>query len=99
MVDRGVLIVVDCSTSSTLTDSPADLEMVTVKLGPHKRGITLCTVYVPPNIGSDYHQIFIFCLEKIMSSSDPVITVGDFSMPDVLLIYHSWFPIIFQNVL
>ena len=49
---------VDCSTSSTLTDSPADLEMVTVKLGAHKRDITLCTVYVPLNIGSDYHQIF-----------------------------------------
>ena len=47
----GVLIAVSDSVPSVLISSPEELEIITVNIP-----ITLCTVYVPPNSGDDYHK-------------------------------------------
>ena len=47
----GVLIAVSDSVPGVLISSPEELEIITVNVL-----ITLCTVYVPPNSGDDYHK-------------------------------------------
>ena len=47
----GVPIAVSDSVPGVLTSSTEELEIITVNVL-----ITLCTVYVPPNSGDDYHK-------------------------------------------
>ena len=69
--------------SSTLSHSPADLEVITIKVGTQKSIITVCAVYVPPNIGDNYQNVLLSYLTEMVSTSDHIIIVGDFNMPDI----------------
>ena len=70
----GVLIAVDSSVSCSVSPSPADLEIITVKVATQKRVITVCTVYVPPNTGGDYHSALLSHLEDVVTLFDNVIS-------------------------
>ena len=69
--------------ASVLISSPADLEVIAVNLNCQNGPITLCTVYVPPNSGDDYHKSLLFCLAHVASFADSVIFVGDFNLLDI----------------
>ena len=76
----GVLTAISESVSSVLVTSPADLA---VNLNCQNGPITLCTVYVHPNSGDDYHKSLLSYLAHVASSADNVIFVGDFNLPDI----------------
>ena len=78
----GVLIAVHESVPSVLISSPEELEIITVNLNCLIGPITLCTVYVPPNSGDDYHKHLLSYLAHVTSSDVGVIFVGDFNLPD-----------------
>ena len=91
----GVLIAVSDSVPSVLISSPEELEIIIVNLNFLIRPITLCTVYVLPNSGDDYHKNLLSYLAHVSSSADSITLVGDFSFPDVCwssLIGQSPFP-------
>ena len=79
----GVLIAVHESVPSVLISSPEELEIITVNLNCLNGPITLCTVYVPPNSGDDYHKHLLSYLAHVTSSAVGVIFVGDFNLPDI----------------
>ena len=78
----GVLTAISESVPSVLISSPADLEVIAVNQnGP--TCITLCTVYVNPNSGDDYHKSLLSYPAHVASFADSVTFVGDFSLPDI----------------
>ena len=79
----GVLVAVSESVPSVLIPSPEDLEIIAVNLHCLNGPITLCTVYVSPNSGDDYHKRLISYLIHVTSSAVNVIIVGDFNLPDI----------------
>ena len=76
----GVLIAVSDLISSTLISSPPDLE---VNLNCPHGPISLCTVYVPPNSGVDYHNCLLSYLHYLPTTLETVIFVSDFNLPDI----------------
>jgi len=60
----GVLIAVSDSVPSVLISSPEELEIISVSLNFLNRPTTLCTVYVSPNSGDDYHKNLLSYLLK-----------------------------------
>ena len=68
---------------SVLISSPEELEIIIVNLNFLNRPITLCTVYVLPNSGDDYHKNLLSYLAHVSSSADSIILVGDFNLPGV----------------
>ena len=92
----GILIAVDSSVSSILSHSPADLEVITIKVGTQKSIITVCAVYVPPNIGDNYQNVLLSYLTEMVSTSDHIIIVGDFN---IYLIFPLWIYFLFQLIL
>ena len=78
-----VLTAISESVSSVLVSSPADLEVIAVNLNCQNGPITLCTIYVPPNSGDDYHKSLLSSLAHVASFADSVIFVGDFNLPDI----------------
>ena len=65
----GILIAVDSSVSSTLSHSPADLEVITIKVGTQKSIITVCAA----NIGDNYQNVLLSYLKEMVSTSDHII--------------------------
>ena len=64
---------------SSILPSPPNLEVICVRL----TDIFLCTVYVPPGSDNDYHESLLNYLTKLASSTDHVVIVGDFNLPDI----------------
>ena len=77
----GVLVVVDESITSSLIDSPPNLEIIVVQLGL-TYPIILCTAYIPPNSSDSFDTLIPF-LTDILSSNTPCLIVGDFNLPDI----------------
>ena len=79
----GVLIAVHDSLSSTLVPSPPELEVITINLNFQNDPITLCTVYCSPNSCEDYQKRLLSYLYNITTSSEGIIIIGDFNVPDI----------------
>ena len=79
----GVLFAIHSSLSSSLIDSPSDLEVVCVKIVMTRRSFLLCLVYVPPNADTTYHAKLLSFLESLFSLGLCVIILGDFNLPDI----------------
>ena len=77
----GVLIAVNDKISSLKLFSPANLEVLSVRLNL-PNSVTVCTVYIPPNITTNYKTLFGF-LSNFASTTDNLIILGDFNFPDI----------------
>ena len=87
----GVLIAVNDLLPSMLIPSPPNLEVVCIKLclsGDHI--ISLCSVYVPPNPDITYFNQLIAFLKFLAANEEIIIIVGDFNLPDIILLDFSF---------
>ena len=75
----GVLI---ASIPTSIIPSPTNLEVISVKI-ELSTSISLCTVYIPPNPGDLYFKSLLKFLADFITSSEYVIIVGDFNLPDI----------------
>lgn len=78
----GVLVAVENSIASTEVNSPSDLEVVTVTVGP-RNDVTICAVYIPPSAPESYHSSLIDYLKSLISTTDNLVIAGDFNFPDI----------------
>lgn len=65
-----------------LIPSPTDLEVVCIKLNLHYP-ITCCVCYNPPNSSSVYCDNLFNTILNISNSSDSLVLLGDFNLPDI----------------
>ena len=62
--------------------SPANFDILSVRLNlPNP--ITVCTVYIPPNITTNYYKSLFDFLSNLASTTDKLIILGDFNFPDI----------------
>ena len=61
------MIAINYSIPTTLVSSPADLEVLTIKIGA-VQVITLCLMYIPPNSSYDYHRSIHNYLSKSLTN-------------------------------
>jgi len=78
----GVLIAVNDKISSLKLFSPANLEVLSVRLNL-PNSVTVCTVYIPPNITTNYYKTLFGFLSNFASITDNLIILGDFNFPDI----------------
>ena len=78
----GFLIAVNSLLPSFQLSTPDELEVVTVRIALHKKVITICTAYIPPNCSDDYKYSLLSYLDTV-SSSETVFIMGDFNLPDI----------------
>jgi len=60
--------------------TPSNLEVITVRINVGQI-LTVCTVYVPPNVCYNYQASLLTYLNNIVSTSECVLIVGDFNLP------------------
>lgn len=80
-----MLLAINNAITPSLCSSPANLEVITVKVSTcttHHLSITLCIVYIPPNSSPIYYSDLLDYLRDLISSS-PTIIMGDFNSPDI----------------
>ena len=65
-----------------LIKSPSDLEVVCVILNL-SHPITYCVIYIPPNSSASYCDKLLNFLSDICSTSERLIILGDFNLPDI----------------
>ena len=65
-----------------LISSPSNLEVVCIKLNV-SHPITCCVLYNPPNSSSEYCDNLLNFISNISNSSDRLILLGDFNLPDI----------------
>jgi len=65
-----------------LIKSPTDLEVVCVRLNL-PCPITYCIIYIPPNSSASYCDKSLDFLSDICSTSERLIILGDFNLPDI----------------
>ena len=78
----GVLIALEESIPSSIIPSPSNLEVISVRIEV-SIPISLCTVYIPPKPNDIYVNTLLSYLAEFTSSSEHVIIVGDFNLPDI----------------
>ena len=78
----GVLIALEESIPSSIIPSPSNLEVISVRIELNVP-ISLCTVYIPPTPSDLYIDSLLSYLADFISSSEHVIIVGDFNLPDI----------------
>lgn len=89
----GVLLAVHHSFSSHQLSSPSHLEIVCVKIITGSP-VVICLVYIPPNSYISYYSEVFHYLESISSGPRSII-LGDFNLPDIIMLVHSKWPITF----
>ena len=78
----GVLLAVNNTIPCQLISSPSNLEVVCIKLNL-SHPITCCVLYNPPNLLSEYCDNLLNFISNISNSSDRLILLGDFNLPDI----------------
>lgn len=80
-----MLLAIDLSLPSTLLPSPANLEVISVKVNSpcNNHSVTICNVYIPPSSPHLYYTDLLDYLSSLMTS-DFIIITGDFNLPDIV---------------
>jgi len=78
----GVLIAVNNKISCQKLTSPVNLELICIRLNlPNP--VTVCIVYIPPNITLTYYETLFDFLFNLSNASNKLIILGDFNFPDI----------------
>jgi len=62
---------------------PDNVEIANIRLIHHGLNLTLCCIYVPPNMSSIVFKSVLDCLHIIISSSQSSLVIGDLNLPDI----------------
>lgn len=80
-----MLLAIDLSLPSTLLPSPANLEVLSVKVNSqcNRHSVIICNVYISPSSSHSYYTDLLAYLSSLVDSNFIIIT-GDFNLPDIV---------------
>ena len=80
----GILVATKESINVMYLSSPQNLEVLPLIINlTNAKSISICSIYIPPNLTTDTFQPIITYLSDFMETSDNVILLGDFNLPDI----------------